>query len=361
MPLPHSVNVASVLFEAKALLRPLLVSGLLLGGFLIARAQVIPQKPPGSRTPGGESLYSIEGRVVAQSEGSPVQGARVTLLDFKGVGLATSMTDDEGTFVFYDLPSGSYALAVSHPEFAEQSERVDVSFGPQRGLRLVLSDERRSPNPLGGASVPIWALRIPAEAQKAYKKGIQELQIGQRKKSIPHLEAAIQLYPQYAAAYSALGAARLGLGERAAAVAFEKALEIDENLPDACLGLGAIYNAQQRHDEARRLLLRVRLLKPDDWRVHYELGEAYWGQRNLASAEESLRQARSLHQNFPRLHLLLINALVLQDRYHEAVTAMEIYLRLFPQDSFAQQVRQKRDHLKRHLQKEPALEQVTKP
>ncbi len=340
----------------------ILASVVLMGSFLSAFAQVIPQKPPVSRTPSGESLYSIEGRVVAQSDVSPVQGARVTLLDFKGVGLATSMTDDEGTFIFYDLPTGSYTLAVSHPGFAEQSERVDLSVGSQRGLRLVLSRDSRAVNALPGPAVPVWALQIPPEAQKAYGKGIKELQKGEKNKSIPHFQAAVQLYPQYATAYSALGAAHLGLGERnEATVAFENGLKIDENLPDACMGLGALYNAQKRYGEAEKLLLRARLLKPEDWRIHYELGEAYWGAGNWARAEESLRRAKELRAGFPRLYLLLINVLALQNKHNETLTAMEDFLRLFPQNSFAQQVRQKRDHLKRHLQKEPALEQVTKP
>jgi len=210
--------------------------------------------------------------------------------------------------------------------------------------------------------VPVWALKIPREAQKAYSQGVRELRKREKRKSIRYFEAAIQLYPQYATAFSALGAAHLGMGEtNEAATAFENALKIDENLPDACMGLGALYNAQQRHGDAEKLLLRARLLKPDDWRVHYELGETYRAAEDWAKAEESLRQARNLHEDLPRLHLLLINVLALQNKHNETLTAMENFLRLFPQNSFAQQVRQKRDLLKRHLQKEPALEQVTKP
>jgi uncharacterized protein HemY len=95
----------------------------------------------------------------------------------------------------------------------------------------------------------------------------------------------------------------------------------------------------------------------DDWRVHFELGQLYWCKNDWAKAEESLRQARTQHENYPRTHLLLINSLALQEKYPATLAAMESYLHLFPQDDFAEQVRQKRDLLKSELEKETAATQ----
>lgn len=332
-------------------LGPLLAFSLASAGASSALAQINPQGPRGRHLPSGETLYSIEGRVVAYSERSPVQSAQVTLIDFTGAIRTRSYTDDGGLFAFYDLPQGRYLVVASHPGFQEQNYTVDLYGGPQVGLEIVITRSTRADESPTGSAIPAWALHVPSNAREAYNKGLKEFQKGNHKKCITHLEAAVQAYPNYAAAYSALGAAHLRLGEMEAAVAsFEKALQIDRNLPDACLGLGALYSGRKRYPEAEELLLRARQLKPDDWRVHYELGQSYWGAEDWAKAEASLRRALELHWDFPRLHLLLISVLALQEKYPDTLAQMETFLKLFPQDPFAPQVRQKRDLLKAQLQ-----------
>ncbi len=66
-----------------------------------------------------------------------------------------------------------------------------------------------------------------------------------------------------------------------------------------------------------------------NWRVHYQLGEIYWRMGDWAKAEENLRRAVELHGKFPRIHLLLINALAGQEKYAELLAAMETFLKLF--------------------------------
>jgi hypothetical protein len=76
---------------------------------------------------------------------------------------------------------------------------------------------------------------------------------------------------------------------------------------------------------------------------------------------ESLRRGVELHPEFARLHLLLMNVLALQEKYPEALAEMEKFLRMFPQDSFAPQVRQKRDLLKAQIEKTAIPESSKKP
>lgn len=337
--------------RAGAFLKQLLVPILVFGGVVCSLAQIIPQKRSATIGRSGQAFYALEGRVVVYRDGSPVQKVQVLLIDSEGTPLASSYTDDDGIFAFYDVPTGRYLLTASHPEYEEKTLWVDLYGGPQRDLQIVLSKSRREADAPAGSSVPVWALQIPPKARREYDKGVKKLQESDPQKSLPHFEAAIRLYPQYAAAYSALGAGHLRLGNaQAAQAAFEQALNIDENLAHACLGLGALYSAQRRYSEAEKQLLRARQLKPDDWRVHYELGQCYWGAEDWAKAEASLRRALELHSDFPRLHLLLINVLALQEKYPDTLAQMETFLKLFPEDPFAPPVRQKRDLLKAQLQ-----------
>lgn len=326
---------------------------LILLGSVPAAAQVIPGKRPSTQAD-AQTLHHIEGQVVSSSDQVPQQGVAVSLTDFKGATLATSFTDAEGSFYFYDLPEGRYLLIVSHSVAGELRRYVDLYSASVRDLRIVLPERTPAESSPGEFAVPAWALAIPPEAQKDYSKAIKELNQGNATQAVAHLEAALQRYPDYAAAHSALGTAHYRSGDLEAAVgAYRKALEIDEDFSDACVGLGALLSAQHDYAQAEQHLVHARQLKPVDWRAHYELGQLYWRTEEWTLAEGSLRRAAELKGDFSRLHLLLINVLAVQDKPEETLMAMENFLRLFPKDEFAPQVRQKRDLLRATLRSGP--------
>jgi len=285
----------------------------------------------------------------------PVEQARILLTDLESRTWGTQVTDDEGTFAFYDLPPGVYTLNVTHAQYRELNERVDLTVSSVRGLRVRLSSPSSNPSLPAGQILPVWAQAIPDEARKEYENGIQELSKGNRKESIQHFDAAIRLYPNYASAYGAMGMAWMGQKKNdEAKEAFERALKIDENLVEANLFLGGLYSAEKRYADAEKYLLRARLLRPEEWRIHHELGEVYWRTEKWERAEASLREAVRLHEELPRTHLLLMNVLAIQEKYPDALEEMEDFLRLFPKDSFAAQVRQKRDLLKKEMEAQAA-------
>lgn len=330
-----------------------LLGCLLLGGVLAAGAQV---RGVSGRQPSliSESRPYIEGRVLVEGEGAPVQAVEVQLRHRSGGELARAYTDTQGEFSFYELSPGSYALLVSHPDYETQSVGMSLFEGPALDVRIVLKPKQAVGSHSAMVSVPLWALKIPGKARKEYRKGWRELEKGQEMKSIARFRAALELYPQFAAAHSALGAAYLRLGDRDEAMtAFEQALEIDDTLIDAGLALGTLYSAQERYGEAERYLVRVRAHKPEEWRVHYELGQLYWRMGEWERAEEALRRGAELHQEFPRLSLLLINVLALQNKYEECVREMDRFLGRFPEDSFASEVRRKRQLLEAELGTSP--------
>ncbi len=324
----------------------------------VARAQVTPQKPPETRLPGGGRLYSIEGRVTAEDEFTPVRNVRVTIYDFRGAARGTQHTDNQGIFAFYDLPSGIYKLTTRHGTHPEQTFEVDVSFASRRDVRLVLNSQRTGAKPAATSArpLPAWMARIPDRARKSYDAGMREFAAGEYKESQVHFAEATQLYPEYASAHSALGAALLAQKrQQEAAVAFTAALNVDPHLLEACMALGSLHNAKKEFAEAQPLLLTARRLRAGDWRIHFQLAEAFMGLEDWPHAEESLRETARLHPEAPaRVYLLLINSLVRQDKYHEALAAMDSYLMRFPEDSFAKQVRTKRDALRADLEKAAA-------
>ena len=334
----------------NACARACLALGLALVLPIAAGAQATPRQEPSGSFAGGQSTYAIEGRVVDARGRVPLEGVRVTLSGVRGVALSYVHTDSEGNFVFYRLPQGRYDLNFSGTGYQERSLSVALEAGPQSGLVVEMSPRGGGGNGAAEGVAPVWALKIPAAAQKKYAAGMEALRKGNRKKCIAELEAAIQLYPDYAGAYAALASARLGEGDTpGAAAAFEKALEIDDTLPEANFGLGVLRSSQREFDAAEKLLLRAAQARPGDAHVRYELGQLYLRRENFSEAEAHLRQALGLREDHPRTHLLLINSLALQERLTEALAAMEEFLKRFPADAFAAQVRAKRDAIRAHL------------
>ena len=86
---------------------------------------------------------------------------------------------------------------------------------------------------LGGAlghTVSVTSLAAPKAARKSYQKGLGGLRrkAPKYKKSISHFEKAVEVYPKFAAAWSALGEARRGIEDEVGArEAFRRALEAD--------------------------------------------------------------------------------------------------------------------------------------
>jgi tetratricopeptide (TPR) repeat protein len=300
----------------------------------------------------------IEGVVVSAVDNSPVAGARLELMVgvLGGAIRATAFSDKDGRFIFQGLQdANSYRITARHPDYADTAERVEILSSSIYSLRLVMSPKGELGASAGPETVPVWALQIPSEARKTCDQGVEELKKKKAAKAIPHLQKAVDLYPGYALAFKLLGTAYSMEGQPEAAIkALKRALEIDPKLPEAAYYLGTILSSEGRDQEALEYLLQAKSLRSDDWRVLFELGQVYLRVDDWALAEQCLRQAASQPRDSPRLYVLLINALALQDKLPEALVAMNDFLDRFPKDKFAEKVRDKRELIKEELQKRSA-------
>ncbi len=81
-----------------------------------------------------------------------------------------------------------------------------------------------------GDIVSALTLKAPKKALKAYENGLREMRKKKPnyKKGVAELERAVSLYPEFAAAWAAMGDAKLGLNDaQGAKVAFSEAVEHD--------------------------------------------------------------------------------------------------------------------------------------
>jgi tetratricopeptide (TPR) repeat protein len=185
-------------------------------------------------------------------------------------------------------------------------------------------------------------LVAPREAQEKYRNGLARQKEGRHQEGRRHFLAAIEIYPEYSAAYAGLGISLLQLQEREEALeALKRALELNPASYDAQLCTGLILNDLKRFSEARDCLQAARRLNSRDWRVHYELGRMYHGLNRFSEAEHSLRLARRSRPRYGNLYLLLGNTFALEGKYAEAIVEFEEFLAMAPSNPAGGEVRKK--------------------
>lgn len=322
---------------------------LLSTGFL-GWAQVATPRPQlGSRSQ--EEKHSLEALIV-DSSGAPVYMARVVLSGFISEVGQTAFSDDDGRAFFYDLRQGTYQIHVSAAGFNSSTQAIALVGSQQVRIILIRWGDAAGTAKTGAATISVAEQLVPAKAREWFRKGMKELERKNYEKAIEHFKNAIGFYPQYSAAYAAMGIAYLQTRKTdLAQEAYAKAVELDGHLSDARLGLGLVYNDQKRYADAEKHLLEAERLNPADWHAQYELGRTYCGLDQFEKAEARLRRALPLQPNYPNLHLLLANVLVSQNKLAEGLVEMQEFLKLAPSSALAPQVREKLKLLKAELSK----------
>lgn len=316
-----------------------------------AFAQDPGMRPPTdpAPAPGRGVIVEIEGRVVSGTDGAALANVRVSLMDARGSLRGTMYTRDGGSFQFTPLAPGRYTLTFFHEQYGEVTQTVEMVFASQRGMIVrMLPQITVAPTP--AHTIPVWVMRVPKKAEQEYKRGLDAFAANDLRAAAEAFERAVAEYPDYAIALAALGSTQERLGRRQQAIAtLERAVAIDESLYAPVLELGILLAGERRAEEAQRRLARAVELRPADWRPRLHLGELYVAQQAWAQAEEVLAPARNAEGVAPRVHVLLINSLLGQDKYVEALAAMDAFLTAFPEDRLARQVAAKRDLLRAEL------------
>jgi tetratricopeptide (TPR) repeat protein len=233
---------------------------------------------------------------------------------------------------------------------------LSASAAGFRSGRIDLSDRRSSDNPdigaiilhrmagVEGTSVSATALNAPKDARRAWEKGSQFMRApGQTRLAAAEKELlkAVEIYPDYANAWSDLGRVRLQEGKTGAArEAFQKALSADAKLVEPYVQLGEQAAREQNWAEAGLNLDRALQLDPVDYpRLWFEDAVANYNLRNYARAEKNARAALQLTRIDPRANQLLGQILITKHDYAGAKEALRTYVKMLPNAEDLERVR----------------------
>ncbi|HEY5617077.1 MAG TPA: tetratricopeptide repeat protein [Vicinamibacterales bacterium] len=159
-------------------------------------------------------------------------------------------------------------------------------------------------------------------------------------RAIAHFERAIEIDPQYAAAYASLAHAwwKRGLWSRTLAVteaparaAAQQALQIDDTLPDAYVVLADLERLYGRDlIRAEKLVTRALALNPDHIDAHYTYGLLLMTLGRFDEAITHMETAERLDPLAPAIQSDFGRVLYRARRYEEAIARLNRALELEP-------------------------------
>lgn len=221
--------------------------------------------------------------------------------------------------------------------------RRSVFESPDVGI-LILSPIAKAE----GTLLSVLTLSAPKEARKRYEKARKELSKPEPDATgaARELEKAVEQYPQFAAAWTSLGEARVRMNDLAGArAALERAIAAEPKYVPPYVTVALIELQQKRFEETVRAAERALELIPDLAEAHFYRAAALVSLGRLDDAEASLKavQASGEAERYPRSHFLLGNVLASRGNISGAAEEFRLYLKLEPGARAAAAVREQLD------------------
>jgi tetratricopeptide (TPR) repeat protein len=183
---------------------------------------------------------------------------------------------------------------------------------------------------VSGTSISVTSANAPGKAKKAFEKGREQVQKQKWEDAQKSFEKAVEIYPQYAVAWSELGRIQLRNNDLAAAKnSFRQATAADSSFVNPYEGLANIAAREKQWHELVDATSKVLSLNsvnfPGAW---YLQGVGHFYLQNLPAAEKSARQGLKVDQAHmvPKLEYLLAMVLLQERQFVEAAQHMRTFL-----------------------------------
>lgn len=309
----------------------------------------------------GTPVY-LHGRVVTNA-GVPPPERVIVKLNCGAKSTPQDYTDRKGRFSFQ--PGGNQSLMFSdasvNPRHAAGRSRLTVGATGSANLsqchleaelpgyrsdRLSLGMFRMGSNDVGlivlhrlkgliGDTVSVTTLTAPTSAEKAYRKGLKALHKARpnREEAIRHLERAVEVYPEYATAWAALGEARRGLEDGdGARTAYTRAMEADPRFLPPYEPLMDLALNRMDWTELDSLTERYLKLSPRSAKARFLSALAAANQDDLARAESSVRSLKEMDEKdeWPLSYVIMAAVHERRAEWEQAASEYRAYIALAP-------------------------------
>ncbi len=192
--------------------------------------------------------------------------------------------------------------------------------------------------------VSVTTLEAPDKARSSYEKAMRELgkKNGKPEKAVQELEKAVDMYPNFAAAWSVLGSTRMKLGDMAGATeALEKAIAADPAYLRPYPELVQIHVQNKNWEKTSALSDAMLALNPGQTQVRYFKAVADYSLGNHDAAEATAHEIldREDGERFPQTHQMLGMIAAQRGQFEEAAKEYRQYLKLAPEADSSESIR----------------------
>jgi tetratricopeptide (TPR) repeat protein len=194
-----------------------------------------------------------------------------------------------------------------------------------------------------GSTVSATALNAPEPAKKAYGKGVVAMTDEKWAAAQKNFEKALEIYPDYAAAWSDLGEVLQKQSKPAEArAAWEKAVAADPKYIKPYIQLAMLDLQEKRTEDAATIAGKAVAMNPLEFpELYFFNAVANYNLKHFAVAETSARRATELDSahEIPRAEVLLGTVLIARGDRSGALQHFRKYLEIAPKAPDADQVK----------------------
>jgi tetratricopeptide (TPR) repeat protein len=309
---------------------------------------------------------TIAGQITIARGSFPPDRIEVTL-QTRGIIVNQVWTDDEGRFLFRDLPGNPYHVVINDEKYEPYEElvRLNPHTNPTYIISIRLtpkaSAQPDAPPPAVAGGNPYlvdlaeYEKEFPKKAVKEFEEGVKCQANGRMEDAVRHFQEAMKLAPDFYPAHNNLGAVYLSQSNFPAAQAeFEAVLKLKQSDTQAYFNLGNVFLLTGRYDDCLRMVEEGLRKQPNSGLGHFLLGSVYGRLGRLPEAERALHDAIQFDPSLSRPHLELVNLYLREKRTPDAISELKFFLKAFPADPLVPGAKQVLARL------ESSLQQVSK-
>jgi tetratricopeptide (TPR) repeat protein len=293
----------------------------------------------------------------------PAENVNVALHSSEGSFIAPAITNASGSFEFYNLAPGSYAVSVDEQGYNRIEIPIDLTLTSNRGVIIYLAPTSSSSPAVSHSSSTVSAheLSMPQKARELMASGKKKLYLDKDPQgSLEDFHQALSVAPDYYEADYQVALAYLAMGKMDDAEKnFRKSIDVSgDKYGDADVGLGKVLIDRGDATAAEKTILRGLELTPTSSRGFYELGRAQLTEKKLPDAEKSAVQARTLDPDFPMVYRLLAIIHVRENNYNALIQDLDAYIKLDPDSPAGARAKQMREQVQAKLSTEASAPPV---
>jgi tetratricopeptide (TPR) repeat protein len=269
--------------------------------------------------------YDVSGEI------APPAVASVTLFGATSPFNKSVIADADGRFHFSRIEEGTYTVAVYLPGRGEM--RTTIEVGPKTAddkgrVNATIHVDEAKLEPDQNTVVSVTQLSVPNKARDEYREAVKRLSKRDVPGAILRFKRAIEIAPQFSAAWNNLGTIAYQTHDFAAAEQdFRKALASNPASFEALVNLGGVLVTLNKLDEAWKYNVDAVVARPNDALANSQLGMVYFGLGDRKLAEKYLLIAERIDPtHFSHPQLLLAEIYLRERRNAQAADQLQNFL-----------------------------------